>query len=85
MSQFRRYSELPQWSQEESLQRSETLRDYMGTRRTVRDFSDRPVARQVVDNCLRAAMTAPSGANQQPWTFVVVEDSAVRKRLRKTA
>lgn len=85
MSQFRPYSEFPHWSQEESLRRSETFLDYMSTRRTVREFSDRPVARQVVDNCLRAAMIAPSGANQQPWTFVVVEDSTVRKRLRETA
>jgi len=85
MKQFRPYSEFPQWSQEESLRRSEAFLDYMGNRRTVREFSDRPVAREVVDNCLRAAMTAPSGANQHPWTFVVVDDDALRNRLREAA
>ncbi len=43
----------------------------MNRRRTVRDFSDRPVARQIIEDCLRTAGTAPSGANLQPWQFVV--------------
>ncbi len=57
----------------------------MARRRTVRDFSDEPVDRDVIENCLRAAGTAPSGANQQPWTFVVVSDPAVKKRIRREA
>jgi nitroreductase len=51
-------------------------------RRTVREFADRPVPRDVIDNCLRAAGTAPSGANMQPWHFVVVSDPALKHQIR---
>jgi iodotyrosine deiodinase len=54
-------------------------------RRTTRHFSDRPVARAVIEHCLRAAGTAPSGAHQQPWHFVVVSDLAVKRRIREAA
>jgi len=54
-------------------------------RRTVRDFSDRPVPRAVIEDCLRAAGTAPSGANMQPWHFVVVGDPQVKARIRAEA
>ncbi len=51
-------------------------------RRTVREFSDRPVPRDVIENCIRAAGTAPNGANMQPWHFVVVSDPAAKQRIR---
>ncbi len=54
-------------------------------RRTVREFSSRPVPRELIDDCLRAAGTAPSGANLQPWHFVVVSDPQVKKRIREAA
>ena len=54
-------------------------------RRTVRQFAERAVARDVVENCLRAAGTAPSGANLQPWHFTVVESAAARSRIREAA
>ena len=54
-------------------------------RRTVRDFSDRPVPRDVIEWCLRAAGTAPSGANLQPWQFVAVGDPATKHRIRVAA
>jgi len=54
-------------------------------RRTVRDFSARPVPREMIEYCLRAAGTAPSGANMQPWRFVVVEDQAIKHRIRVEA
>ena len=57
----------------------------MTRRRTVRDFSDRPVARTVIADCIRAASSAPSGANQQPWHFVAISDSAVKARIRTAA
>ena len=57
----------------------------MARRRTVRQFSDRPVPREVIDDCLRAAATAPSGANMQPWHFVVVRDPATKARIREAA
>jgi nitroreductase len=57
----------------------------MRTRRTVRHFSDRPVARTVIDQCLLTAGGAPSGANLQPWHFVVVSDPQVKRRIREAA
>jgi iodotyrosine deiodinase len=54
-------------------------------RRTVRDFSERPVPRDVIENCLLAAGTAPNGANRQPWHFVVVGDPAIKRQIRQAA
>lgn len=54
-------------------------------RRTVREFSDRPVPREVIEDCLRAAGTAPSWANMQPWRFVVVGDPALKREIRVAA
>jgi nitroreductase len=51
----------------------------------VRHFSDRAVPREIIENCLRAAGTAPSGANRQPWYFVVVSDPAIKRRIRQAA
>ncbi len=51
-------------------------------RRTVRGFSDRPVPLDIIENCIRTAGTAPSGAHQQPWRFVVVSDPAIKRRVR---
>lgn len=57
----------------------------LSRRRTVRDFSPRPVPREVIEDCLRAAGTAPSGANMQPWHFCVVGDPAVKRQIREAA
>jgi iodotyrosine deiodinase len=57
----------------------------LSRRRTVRDYSPRPVPRAVVEHCLRAAGSAPSGANRQPWHFVVVTDPALKRRIREAA
>lgn len=54
-------------------------------RRSVRDFSDRPVPRGIIEDCLRTAGTAPNGANMQPWHFVVVSNPAVKRRIREAA
>jgi iodotyrosine deiodinase len=54
-------------------------------RRTTRHFSDRPVPRAVIEACLEAASTAPSGAHLQPWHFVVVEDPLLKRRIREAA
>ena len=56
--------------------------DNIRQRRTVREFSDRPVPREVIEDCLRAAGTAPNGANMQPWHFVVVSDPAIKRKIR---
>ena len=57
----------------------------MARRRSVRDFSDRPVPDALIADCLRAAVSAPSGANQQPWHFVAVSDADVKRRIREAA
>jgi len=54
-------------------------------RRTVRDFSPEPIPRAVVEDAIRAAGTAPSGANQQPWFFAATEDPAIKSRIRRAA
>lgn len=54
-------------------------------RRTVRHFSDRPVPRDIIENCLLAAGTAPNGANQQPWHFAVVSDPEIKAKIREAA
>lgn len=70
---------------EEMIQRAANFCAEMQRRRTVRQFSDRPVPPEVIEYCLRAAASAPSGANMQPWHFVVVTDPAIKKRIRAAA
>lgn len=57
----------------------------MRGRRTVRDFSEDPVPFELIENAIRTASTAPSGANLQPWTFVVVSDPSVKFKIREAA
>jgi len=70
---------------EEMKQRSVDFYADMRRRRTVRQFSERPVPREIIETCLRAAGTAPSRANLQPWHFVVVGDPAIKKQIREAA
>jgi nitroreductase len=70
---------------EEMKRRAAEFYTHLRRRRTVREFSDRPVPREIIENCLRAAGTAPSGANQQPWHFVLVSDPAVKRQIREGA
>jgi nitroreductase len=72
-------------SEDDMLRRAEEFRDLMRSRRTVRDFDPRPVPREVIEACIAAAGTAPSGANQQPWHFVAVSDPDVKRRIREAA
>lgn len=72
-------------SPDEMKARAREFYEEIRRRRTVREFSPRPVSRDVIDDCLRAAGTAPSGANLQPWHFVVVSDPGVKKRIREAA
>ncbi|MFF9650112.1 nitroreductase family protein [Streptomyces sp. NPDC014622] len=70
---------------DESLTRAAELRRRMDERRTVRRFSADPVPEQVLKDAIACAATAPSGAHQQPWTFVLVKDPEVRHRIREAA
>ena len=65
--------------------RAQAFYEEMNRRRTVRDYADRPIPPDVLANCLRTAGTAPSGANLQPWRFVVVSDPDVKRRIREAA
>jgi nitroreductase len=67
------------------LHRARAFYEQMRTRRSVRDFSDRPVPREVIELALRTAATAPSGANQQPWFFTAVSDPGTKRRIRLAA
>jgi nitroreductase len=70
---------------EEALRRSRAFLELMQTRRSVRHFSAEPVPYELIENAIRTAGTAPSGANQQPWTFVVLSDPAVKEQIREAA
>lgn len=76
------YQEIPT---EEMLCRSENFSLEMQRRRTVRHFSNRSVPKQVIINCLQAACSAPSGANLQPWQFVMVTDLEIKRQIRQAA
>ena len=76
------YREYPE---AEMMQRARRFHLELKRRRTVRQFSSRPVPRAVIESCLRAATTAPSGANLQPWHFVVVSDPETKRRIRLAA
>ena len=70
---------------EEGVRRARAFRDSLRRRRTVRDFSPRPVPRELVEACLDAAGSAPNGANRQPWHFVAVSDAETKRRIREAA
>jgi nitroreductase len=70
---------------EEMRERAGALRDELTRRRSVRHFSDEPIPLDVVRDCIEAASKAPSGANKQPWTFVLVTDPALKKQIREGA
>jgi iodotyrosine deiodinase len=72
-------------SEAEQLARVEAFFENLNRRRTVREFSDEPVPIEVIETAIRAAGTAPSGANMQPWRFVVVRDPEMKRRIREAA
>ncbi len=78
-------SDYKEYPLEEMLQRSESFYQDICRRHSVRDFSDRPVPREIIDQCILAAGTAPSGANHQPWHFAVIGSKAVKKQVREAA
>ena len=70
---------------EEMRQRVQDFYADIDRRRTVRDFSDKPVPRDIIETALKAANTAPSGANLQPWHFVVISGAETKKKIREAA
>jgi nitroreductase len=77
--------ELERLPAETALRRSRAFLALMQTRRSIRHFSPDPVAPELIENAIRTAGSAPSGANQQPWTFVVVSDPDTKRQLREAA
>ena len=73
------------FTESETLERSEAYYTYMDKRRTLREFSDKPVPREVIENILMTASTAPSGAHKEPWTFCVVSSPELKKKIRIAA
>ena len=74
-----------EYPESEMIARSRAFAADLARRRTVRQFSERPVPRAVIEACLEAAGTAPSGAHLQPWQFVVVSDAGLKRRIREAA
>jgi iodotyrosine deiodinase len=68
-------------SDDDLLKRAQEFYEVMQRRRTIRNFSDRLVPREIIEHCIRAAGTAPSGANLQPWHFVAVSDPVVKHQI----
>ena len=73
------------YSPEEMIKRSSEFFEFMNKRRTARDFSPEMFPREVIDNIIKTASTAPSGANKQPWTFCVVSDPKIKTAIREAA
>ena len=73
------------YPESEMIERSKSFCHWLEERRTVREISDRPVHRQIINNLLLTASTAPSGAHKQPWTFCVVKDPMIKSKIRVAA
>jgi len=73
------------FSEDEMLNKSKMYFEQFDKRRSIRDFSDKPVPFKVIENIIKTASTAPSGANKQPWTFCVVKSAEIKKKIREAA
>lgn len=80
----RRYTH-PETSNPDALERSRQFYQQMNSRRSVRSIADTPVARELIEHCIKTAGTAPSGAHKQPWTFCVVSNPALKTQIRQAA
>jgi iodotyrosine deiodinase len=74
-----------EYSADEMLNRSQLFYEDLLRRRSVRNFSDKQVPKQIINNCIAAANSAPSGANKQPWHFVIVSNPLIKKKIRVAA
>ena len=73
------------FDEDEMRERSAAFLQQVRSRRSVRSFSEKPVPIDVIERCIESAAQAPSGANKQPWTFVLVTDVGVKRRIREAA
>jgi len=72
-------------AEQQMIDKSRVFYEWINLRRTVRAFSERPVSRTVIENVIRSASTAPSGAHKQPWTFCAVGDPHIKREIREAA
>jgi nitroreductase len=79
------FEPLPCYTDNELTKRSDEFYRYMQKRRSIRRFSDRAIPEEAIRNCILTAGTAPSGAHQQPWTFALVKDRGVKRKIREQA
>ncbi|PWJ42379.1 nitroreductase family protein [Sediminitomix flava] len=84
MEKFKLY-EAQKYTEQESIEKSKYYFEYSNQRRSIREFSDKPVPKEVIENIIKSASTAPSGANKQPWFFCAVSSSMIKKEIRKAA
>lgn len=77
--------EFKRFDPEQMLKRARDFRKLVSSRRTVREFSTETISQEIINECLLAAGSAPSGANRQPWHFVVISDPDIKKQLRDAA
>lgn len=83
--QFIPHTQYTEYPLEQMKKRARSFYEHLKKRRTVRDFSEKEVPREVIEDCLMAAGTAPNGANMQPWHFVVVQDKEMKSKIREGA
>ena len=84
-SKFVPHTAYKEYPVEEMKDRAKSFYEDLSRRRTVRNFSDRPVPREIIEHCILAAGTAPNGANKQPWHFAVVQNADIKSKLREAA
>jgi nitroreductase len=75
----------PHIAADEMIEKSDAFYNFMDLRRSVRDFTDEAVSKEIIQNIIKTASTAPSGAHKQPWTFVAVSNPAIKKQIREAA
>ena len=84
-NRFIAYSQYREYKPRQMIGRSLSFYTDVSRRRSIREFDSRPVPKDVLENCIRSAGTAPSGAHKQPWHFVIVSDPEIKKRIRQAA
>lgn len=73
------------YTEKEMIERSTAYYQFMDKRRSVRDFSDKPIPKEVIENIIKTASSAPSGAHKQPWTFCVISNKELKHKIRELA
>ena len=85
MKNFIPLPHVSRFTDDEIIQKSHEFNQLLQKRRTVRDFSDKPVAKEVIEQCILAAGSAPSGAHMQPWHFVAIGNADIKAKIREAA